>query len=110
MTDPSVSISVNEQWAKALTDERLAADLRRLATNVRFQSPDARAAELREAADRLTGTRPAQQTLVTMPDGRQLAFMHGSIHIRSSLGDTWAVPLEPSSKPHTPNTFYVGEW
>lgn len=102
--------NINTDWAKHLTDDRLASDLLRLADDIRFDNPDARAARLREAARRLQNPRPARQTLVTFPDGKQLAFMHGSIMIRSTIGGLWPSALLPSDKPHVPNTFYTGEW
>jgi hypothetical protein len=43
----------SESWARALTDERLAADLTRLADNVRWCTATQRSAVLREAARRL---------------------------------------------------------
>jgi hypothetical protein len=106
MTDDSL----HADWAKHLTDDRLASDLRRLADNIRFDNPEARAARLREAARRLDGARPAQQTLVTLADGHQVAFMHGQILARTVIGGLWPMSLEPSNTPHVPNTFYVGEW
>lgn len=101
---------INAAWARSLTDKRLASDLRRLADNIRFHDPAERSALLTETAQRLDGARPAQQTLVTFPDGHQLAFMHGHIMIRSTIGGLWPSALEESSKPHQPNTFYIGEW
>jgi hypothetical protein len=52
-TNESVRRLANEAWADRLTDDRLASDLCRLADDVRFYSPDERAAILREAAKRL---------------------------------------------------------
>jgi hypothetical protein len=100
----------NAEWAKVLTDERLASDLLRLADDVRFHNPAERSALLTETARRLQKPRPARQTLVTFPDGKQLAFMHGHIMIRSTIGGLWPSALEESDKPHQPNTFFVGEW
>jgi hypothetical protein len=57
------------------------------------------------------------QTLITLPDGSQLAIHTGNdptaapdIHYRSSMGGSWSLPFESSAKPHVVRTYFVGEW
>lgn len=104
--------TLDDNWARSLTSPRLADDLRKLASNIRFDNPEARAARLREAARRLeemTAT-VQQQILVTLDDGRQIARMHGVIFVRPDVAYSWSLPLDESSRPHVPGTWYVGEW
>lgn len=103
-------VGLDDQWAQALTDPRLADDLRRLASDIRFDNPDMRAARLREAARRLDGPRPSGQMLVTLDDGRQVAYMHGNVFVRSTVGLVWPGATPQSTTPHQPGTWYRGEW
>jgi hypothetical protein len=104
------NLSIDEYAARALTNERLADDLLRLADDVRFVTGDERAARLREAAGRLTVKRPNPQILATLTDGSQVAYMNGAIYVRSTIGGGWPLPLEESSTPHQPGTWYRGNW
>lgn len=99
-------------WAQALTDSRLADDLRRLADNIRTFGTDERDARLREAADRLD--RQPQQMLVTMPSGSEV-FVHTTdlniqFQTRRNTAGSWSLPLDRDERPGQPGTVYIGEW
>lgn len=98
-------MTVDEQMAARLSNPRLAQDLESIASNIRTFSPDKRAGRLREAARRLTPS-----ILITLSDGRQVALMHGSVQVRSSMSGTWSLPISYSPTPHEPDSWYLGEW
>lgn len=51
------------------------------------------------------------QTIVTLSDGQQVAWLNGAWHTRTSLGASWSLPLDESpTQAHVPQTFYIGEW
>lgn len=101
-----------DYWARSLSNPRLADDLRKLASNVRWTNPEERAVRLNEAARRLdeTETPPPAQTLVTLGDSQQVAIIDGVVRFRRYVGATWFLPAKQSPKPHVPGTYYIGEW
>jgi hypothetical protein len=99
-----------DQHVQSFTNERLALDLNQVASNVRTFNPEERAARLREAARRLVNTSLTLQAIVTLEDGHQVAFMHGNVHHRSTIGGSWALPMSEATRPHQPGTWYRGEW
>jgi hypothetical protein len=103
--------STLDVWARTLTDSRLAADLERLADNIRWVWAEERTARLREAARRLANV---EQVLVTLADGSQVFVKtrdpNVTIQFRKSLGGSWSLPFESNDRPHQPSTIYVGEW
>lgn len=107
---PGPGLNIDDQVARNFTNERLALDLNQIASNVRTFNPEERAARLQEAARRLVNTSLKLQAIVTLENGHQVAFMHGNVHHRSTIGGSWALPMSEASRPHQPGTWYRGEW
>lgn len=96
-------------WASKLTTGVLVDHIKSVASDVRRFGPEQRAELLREAARRLDEF-ATQQILVTLNDGRQVAVMNGGVQVRSSTSGTWSLPINTSTTPHQPGTYYLGEW
>lgn len=53
---------------------------------------------------------PSNQFIVTLDDGRQVAYLHGDVMVRSTIGGLWPSSTPQSTRPHQPGTWYRGEW